>query len=266
MVARRHRPPIARGATIRPDNLHTFPHRSTLAIGVGRCLASRKAMFRQQAGVAVTMVQRIYGGLPPIHGAPRLIFQLLPQHTGDTRNETLSQHFIAVRATSQSRSEAVAEPPILSCLCMQRHAGGSKPRRQAESCDRRLQRSRTQLHFLCCCPSGALRGQAVSQALPCIVAAHALAPAPGSRVLDMCAAPGGKTTALAQLMENRGMIIALDRTHAKVTKPDFGGFASVALTLYFYVYACGFFRYVIFSGSWLKHLRCVLTSLLLTLT
>ena len=37
-----------------------------------------------------------------------------------------------------------------------------------------------------------------------LVAAHVLAPTPGARVLDMCAAPGGKTTALAQLMGNQG--------------------------------------------------------------
>ena len=36
-------------------------------------------------------------------------------------------------------------------------------------------------------------------------------PQPGERILDTCAAPGGKTTHLAQLMENQGCIIALDR-------------------------------------------------------
>ena len=40
--------------------------------------------------------------------------------------------------------------------------------------------------------------------------ASALAPAPGSRVLDLCAAPGGKTTHLAGLMRNEGQVVACD--------------------------------------------------------
>jgi 16S rRNA (cytosine967-C5)-methyltransferase len=40
--------------------------------------------------------------------------------------------------------------------------------------------------------------------------ASALAPAPGSRVLDVCAAPGGKATHLAELMGNRGTVVASD--------------------------------------------------------
>ncbi len=45
---------------------------------------------------------------------------------------------------------------------------------------------------------------------------HLLAPRPGERVLDACAAPGGKTTHLAQLMGGRGEIIALDLQDSKL--------------------------------------------------
>ncbi|MGZ3605754.1 MAG: RsmB/NOP family class I SAM-dependent RNA methyltransferase, partial [Thermodesulfobacteriota bacterium] len=41
-------------------------------------------------------------------------------------------------------------------------------------------------------------------------------PKPGERILDACAAPGGKTTHMAQKMENLGEIYALDVSKAKL--------------------------------------------------
>ena len=38
----------------------------------------------------------------------------------------------------------------------------------------------------------------------------ALAPEPGDRVLDLCAAPGGKSAHLAELMEDQGCLVAVD--------------------------------------------------------
>jgi NOL1/NOP2/sun family putative RNA methylase len=44
-----------------------------------------------------------------------------------------------------------------------------------------------------------------------------LAPTSNHLVLDMCAAPGSKTTQIAQMMENQGAIIANDRTFRRIT-------------------------------------------------
>lgn len=49
---------------------------------------------------------------------------------------------------------------------------------------------------------------------------YILSPMPGQRVLDACAAPGGKTTHLAQLMQNSGEIYALDINASRLTLLD----------------------------------------------
>lgn len=49
-----------------------------------------------------------------------------------------------------------------------------------------------------------------------MLVARLVAPRPGELVIDACAAPGGKTTHLAALMENRGRVIACDIRPAKL--------------------------------------------------
>jgi 16S rRNA (cytosine967-C5)-methyltransferase len=51
-----------------------------------------------------------------------------------------------------------------------------------------------------------------SAALPC----QLLDVYPGQRVIDLCAAPGGKSTNIAEVMGNQGAIVALDKYEAKL--------------------------------------------------
>ncbi|MEH1888946.1 MAG: 16S rRNA (cytosine(967)-C(5))-methyltransferase RsmB [Nostoc sp.] len=47
---------------------------------------------------------------------------------------------------------------------------------------------------------------------------HLLDPQPGEVVIDACAAPGGKTTHIAELMADKGKILACDRTPSRLRK------------------------------------------------
>ena len=55
------------------------------------------------------------------------------------------------------------------------------------------------------------RGALIAQSRAAMLVSHALAPEPGERVLDLCAAPGGKATHLAALMQGRGELVAVER-------------------------------------------------------
>jgi 16S rRNA (cytosine967-C5)-methyltransferase len=54
-------------------------------------------------------------------------------------------------------------------------------------------------------------GLFMPQSRAAMTVARLLGPLPGERVLDLCAAPGGKTTHLAALMEDRGTLVAVER-------------------------------------------------------
>jgi len=59
-------------------------------------------------------------------------------------------------------------------------------------------------------------GQCYIQDPSTAIACQLLDPKPGENILDACAAPGGKTAYLAQLLQNQGVIIACDRDHERL--------------------------------------------------
>ncbi len=63
---------------------------------------------------------------------------------------------------------------------------------------------------------GFAEGEFVVQDESAQQAAELLAPQPGETVLDLCAAPGTKTTHLAELMRNEGRLIATDSSESRL--------------------------------------------------
>lgn len=59
-------------------------------------------------------------------------------------------------------------------------------------------------------------GYFLSQALTSAMGVLALDPKPGEFICDLCAAPGSKTTHMAQLMNNQGLIVANDKKERRL--------------------------------------------------
>ena len=61
-------------------------------------------------------------------------------------------------------------------------------------------------------------GAFVAQSRAAMLVARAVAPVAGERVLDLCAAPGGKATHLAAVMRGQGEVLAVERDEARARR------------------------------------------------
>lgn len=89
-------------------------------------------------------------------------------------------------------------------------------------------------------PGGTLeyfRGWYQVQGLTSMLPVLILNPQPGDRVLDLCAAPGGKATFLAQRTRNQALIVANDVSHRRIgilrSHSDRLGITSIVVTRYY---------------------------------
>ncbi|AEM38908.1 Fmu (Sun) domain protein [Pyrolobus fumarii 1A] len=62
------------------------------------------------------------------------------------------------------------------------------------------------------------RGLIYEQSLPAMWASRLLEPQPGEIVVDMCAAPGGKTGHLVELTRGKARIVAIDHSRSKIRR------------------------------------------------
>ncbi len=61
-------------------------------------------------------------------------------------------------------------------------------------------------------------GAILAQSRAAMLVARALDPQPGERILDLCAAPGGKSTHIAALMGDEGEVLAIERNRARAAE------------------------------------------------
>ena len=63
-----------------------------------------------------------------------------------------------------------------------------------------------------------LKGLIYQQTVPSALTVHILDPKPNEKILDMCAAPGGKTSYIAQLTNQQASITAVDHSRKKINE------------------------------------------------
>ena len=57
------------------------------------------------------------------------------------------------------------------------------------------------------------------QNLPSVICGHVVDPNPGEKILDMCAAPGGKTSHLASILRYKSSNANISNSEAQICQP-----------------------------------------------
>lgn len=180
------------------------PDRSALFIGLGRAELNRTEFFSERGGLAVTMQERVFrtpgcGGEGPGPQRRRLPRPAACRCGAWPGGQPCCLVPIPKRRLPGCPFSALSRIPSAvqgerSC-CREPCCAGGRPPFMLLA-----------LPTFPSLPADVLPGEFMLQNLCSLVTAHVLGAQPGSRVLDMCAAPGGKTTAIAQLMGNQGEV------------------------------------------------------------
>lgn len=203
-----------------------FARQTPVPVAVDLAVRQARALGRGQAAFANAvlraLVRRLDGGLPaPDSGPPAARLAVTYAHP-----EWLVRRWVQRFGTETAEAilRANNEPPPLAVrvnrtriaperLQARWRARGIEARRGALAPEALiLERLRQAVEDL----EGFREGLFTPQSEASMLAGHALDPAPGMNVADLCAAPGGKSTHLAELTADSARIVAVDIRAARL--------------------------------------------------
>ena len=155
----------------------------------------------------------------PTNSTLQQVEQALPEEFIDRLKKQLEPHeYHAALESFEFQKPVTIRPNTLRAteeeLLHQVHSAGmeTQPITWCPQCHLLTKGTIRSLQELPLAESGGMYIQAASSML----VVHALQVEPEMRVLDMCAAPGSKTSLIAAMMQNQGMLVANDRSRKRL--------------------------------------------------